>query len=115
MKRIIQTPLIIIIFLILSSFTRVTELDCVGTYGVSENDPARIELTLNKNKIFAYQDLSNPAKQINVTGNWEVNKKKILLKNYDSEFFFHTKWKIAEDGMVAKSRNGMTFYRLIKK
>lgn len=115
MRKIIQAPFIVIILLTLFSFTGITELDFVGTYGVSENDPARIELTLNKDKTFTYKDLSNPAKPIDVKGNWSVKNNEILLKNYDSEFSFHTKWKIMKDGMVAKSRKGMTFYTLIKK
>ena len=115
MRKIIQAPFIVIILLTLFSFTGITELDFVGTYGVSENDPARIELTLNKDKTFTYKDLSNPAKPIDVKGSWSVKNNEILLKNYDSEFSFHTKWKIMKDGMVAKSRKGMTFYTLIKK
>jgi hypothetical protein len=115
MKKIILTPFILIILLTLFSFTTPNELDFVGTYGVSENDPASIELTLNKNKTFTYMDLSNPNEQLNVTGDWEVKNNKILLKNYTSEFAFHTKWKILKEGMVAKSRKGMTFYTLVKK
>jgi len=115
MKKLIKIPFIIIILLTLFSFTQITDLDLIGTYGVSENDPARIELTLNKDKTFTYKDLSNAAKQIDVKGNWEVKNNKILLKDYDSEFSFHTKWKISKDGMVAKSRKQMTFYTLGKK
>lgn len=115
MRKIFRTPFIVIILLALFSFTGITELDFVGTYGVSENDPARIELTLNKDKTFTYKDLSNPVKQIDVKGNWSVKNNEVLLKNYDSEFSFHTKWKIIKDGMVTKSRKGMTFYTLIKK
>lgn len=115
MRKIIQTPFIVIILLTLFSFTGITELDFIGTYGVSENDSARIELTLNKDKTFTYKDLSNPDKQIDVKGNWSAKNNEILLENYDSEFSFHSKWKIIKDGMVAKSRKGMTFYTLIKK
>jgi hypothetical protein len=115
MKKLINTPFSVILLLTLFSFTQITELDFVGTYGVSENDPARIELRLNKDKTFTYKDLSNSDKQIDVKGNWEAKNNEILLKNYDSEFSFHTKWKISEEGMVAKSRKGMTFYTLVKK
>jgi hypothetical protein len=115
MKKLIKTPFIVILLLTLFSFTRITELDFVGTYGASENDPARIELRLNKDKTFTYKDLSNPDKQIDVKGNWEAKNNEILLKNYDLEFSFHTKWKISEDGMIAKSRKGMTFYTLGKQ
>ncbi len=101
--------------LTLFSFTRISELDFVGIYGVSENDPSRIELRLNLDKTFTYQDFSDPVKQITVKGNWEVKNKKIFLKDYDSEFSFHSMWKIMKDGMVAKSRKGMNFYTLVKK
>ena len=115
MKKTTQTSLIIILILTLCSFTQVAELDYTGAYGVSENDPSRIELRLNKDKTFTYQDLSNSAKPINIKGNWEMQHNKVILKNYESEFDFHTKWKITNEGKVAKSRKGLTFYSLVKK
>lgn len=115
MKNLIQTSFIIGIMLALSSFTRTYEFSLIGTYGFSEDNPAKIELVLNENKTFTYQDYSNPAKHIDVNGNWEVKNKKILLKSDDSESSFHSKWKIAKNGMVLKSRKGITFYTLAKK
>ena len=115
MKNTIQTSLIVIVIITLSSFTQVAELDYAGTYGVSENDNSKIELTLNKDKTFTYKDLSNSAKPIDVKGNWEVKNNKIILKDYESECSFHSKWKISKDGKLAESRKGLTFYSLIKK
>ena len=116
MKKIIQTSVIAIILLTLFSFVpRITELDFTGSYGVADNDPARIELILNSDNTFIYKDLSNSAKQINVKGNWKMKNNKIFLISPNSEFSFHTKWKISKDGLVAKSRKGITFYTLTKK
>lgn len=115
MKRIIQTSLIAGALLTLFSFTNSAELDFAGTYGVSVKDRVEIELQLNEDKTFAYKDLSNPSKPINVKGDWTVKNNTILLQNYDSEFSFHLKWKIVKDGMVAKSRNGLAFYSLSRK
>jgi|TARA_B110000902_G_scaffold263358_1_gene342244 hypothetical protein len=115
MKQIIQSPIIAILLLTLFSFSGPTESNFIGTYGVSENDPAKIELTLNIDKTFTYQDLSNWSKQINIRGNWEVKNNTIFLKNAESAFPFHHKWKIMQKGTVAKSRKGMSFYTLHKQ
>ncbi|MDB4160775.1 hypothetical protein N9772_00225 [Bacteroidia bacterium] len=114
MKKIIQTSIIAILLFTLFSFSRPTELDFIGTYGVSENDPAKIELTLNKDNTFTYQDLSNSSKQINIRGNWEAKNNTIFLKNAESAFPFHHKWEITQKGAIAKSRKGVSFYTLHK-
>ena len=115
MKKLIATTFFITALLTFLSFTNIAEYDITGTYGVSKNDPSKIELTLNRDNTFAYQDFSNSNKKIDVTGNWEVKNKHIVLNNYSSEFSFHHSWKIVKNGLVVKSRKGMTFYTLIKK
>lgn len=101
--------------LTLVSFTAEPAQPYIGTYGVSQDDPSAIQLTLREDATFAYQDFSNPAQPIDVTGSWEVKNKHILLTSTDSDRSFHTKWKIVKDGMVAKSRKGITFYTLAKQ
>lgn len=86
----------------------------IGTYGVGPNNPSKIELTINEDHSFSYQDYSNPSKEIDVSGTWEIQSGKIVLMNYYSLFSIHDKWKIEEHGMIAKSRKGMTFYTLHK-
>ena len=115
MKNTIQIAFIAALLFILSSFINSTSSGFTRVYGVSENDPSAIELTLNEDKTFTYKDFSNPSKKIDVKGNWELKNKHIHLVNYNSEYSFHAKWKIVKDGMVAKSRKGMTFYSLERK
>ncbi len=115
MKEKIQTSVTLAILLSLFSFTITAKIDITGTYGVSENDSLNIELTLNSDNTFTYKDFSNSVKLIDTKGNWELKNKKVILKNFKSEYSFHTKWKISKEGKVAKSRKGITFYTLMKK
>jgi len=115
MKKAIQNLLIASAVLILSSFSNKQPIDFTGTYGVSDNDPSKIELVLNGDRTFTYQDFSNPNAQLNVKGNWEIENSQVILKDYNTELSFHSKWKIAKDGKIIKSRKGMTFYTLQKK
>ena len=115
MKKNIQTSFIAALLLTLSSFVNSTPTEFTGVYGVSENDPSQIELTLNEDKTFSYKDFSNPSKKIDVNGNWELKNKHIHFINYSSVYSFHSKWKIVDHGKVAKSRKGITFYTLVKK
>jgi hypothetical protein len=113
MKNLFKLSVFIVIISATFSFTHVPEPGFIGTYGVSKNDPSHIELTLNKDHTFSYQDFSVPGKKINVAGNWEKKGKYVILKT-DTKVSFHDKWKFSEDGSIAKSRNGMTFYALEK-
>jgi uncharacterized protein (DUF2147 family) len=112
-KQIKLLSLVAFVF-VLMSFTNTPNSSIIGTYGVSENNPNVIELTLNADHTFAYKDFSNAKKPIDVNGNWEAKNDVILLKNYTTNFSFHNKWKIKMNGKVAKSRKGMTFYTLMK-
>jgi hypothetical protein len=113
MKHVLNVSLILVIFASLS-FTKASGGYLTGIYGVSKNDPSKIELTLNDDHTFRYQDFSNPAKRIDVSGKWELKGKFVILKNTTVSGSFHNKWKISQDGVVAKSRKGMTFYTLNK-
>lgn len=99
---------------VLTSFTDTPTYNFIGTYGVSENNPNAIELTLNEDNTFTYKDFSNTKKRIDVTGNWMVKNNVITLSNHSSKFSFHDKWTIKMNGQVAKSRKGLTFYTLMK-
>ena len=115
MTKTLQTLWILSLALILSSFSDKQEVNVIGTYGVSDNDPTQIELILNVDSNFSYQDFSNSSKPINVRGNWELQNGQVILKDYNSELSFHSKWKISKDGKMIKSRKRMTFYTLAKK
>lgn len=113
MKLILKTLLIVAAIATLS-FTKAPDSYLTGTYGVSKNNPSKIELTLNEDHTFTYQDFSNSAKPIDVKGTWEAKGEFVFLKSSDLKGSFHHKWKISEDGVVARSRKGMTFYTLNK-
>lgn len=114
MKNYIKTLLFLGLILSLSSFTESGTSNFVGTYGVSENNPAGIELVLNEDNTFTYKDFSNKAKPIDVGGKWELKNNKILLKNTSTNISFHNKWRITKDGKFAKSRKGLAYYSLLK-
>ncbi|MDX1909326.1 MAG: hypothetical protein SF053_19970 [Bacteroidia bacterium] len=99
---------------LLSSFTGKNASEFIGTYGVPASDPSQITLTLNADNTFYYQDLSIPDKKVIVKGNWILQGKKVFLTDNSSGKPFHNVWTISENGHVAKSRKGLTFYRLCK-
>lgn len=101
--------------LLMMSFTRPNHADVVGKYGVSIDDQSRIELTLNEDFTFEYQDFSNPSEIIELTGKWELKRSQISLINLSSDVNFHDKWTIDKASMRVKSRRGMTFYTLRRK
>lgn len=106
------TTLMTIIFL--SSFTDKNLNEFIGTYGVSASDPSQIKLTINSDNTFYYQDFSIPDKKIVIKGNWTLKGKKVFLRDNSSNVKFHNVWTILENGQVAKSHKGLTFYRLCK-
>jgi hypothetical protein len=114
MRKSIQflTTLTAIVFL--SSFTDKTPKEFIGTYGVYESDPSEIKLSIHSDNTFYYQDFSNPHKKIVVSGNWTLKGNKVFLTGNKSTLKFHKVWTISENGQVAKSHKGLTFYRLCK-
>jgi len=98
-----------------TSFTMAPESEISGRYGAADSDPAQIELVLNEDYTFTYQDYSNSAKKIEVSGNWNLKNGHVILNNAEADVKFHTKRKITGDNKVAKSRMGMTFYWLVRK
>jgi len=99
---------------LLSSFSGKNSDEFIGTYGVSNSDPSQIKLTISSDHTFYYQDFSTPHKKIVVNGNWKQKGRKIVLMETNFVNRFHKIWSFAENGQVAKSRNGLTFYRLCK-
>lgn len=83
-----------------------------ATYGVSDGDPSQIELRLNEDYTFSYQDFSIPSQQIKVEGTYQMKNNKIQLIPKNEQVEFHHTWKILDDGAVAKSRKGLAFYTL---
>lgn len=103
---------IITIGLITQSF-KTTLPNFIGTFGVAENNPSRIKLTIKENGNFSFQDFSNPKNKTRVSGTWKLKNKNIILVS-DSKKAFHHKWKVNSEGTKAKSRMGLSFYSLCK-
>jgi hypothetical protein len=114
MKNAIKLLTILTLIISLSSFTGMDSTDYSGTYGVSSSDPSQIKLIIHADHSFYYQDLSIPAKKIVVNGSWTQTGKKLILHANGSEQKIHNVWTFEENGNVANSRKGLTFYRLAK-
>ncbi len=115
MKTIIKLSMAVWIISICSAFTSLKHNGFNVTYGVAENDPAQIELRLNKDYTFTYQDLSISSEVIKVSGTYQIENNKIRLISNEGEVEFHDIWKISNDNKTAKSRKGLTFYTLYIK
>jgi hypothetical protein len=98
----------------MSSFTVKNTDYFIGTYSVSASDPSQIKLIINSDHTFYYQDFSVSEKKIVIKGNWTVRGNKVILKDNDSNLKFHNVWTFDKNGQKAKSRRGLTFYRLCK-
>jgi hypothetical protein len=86
-----------------------------GVYGVCNcgtESSAKIELTINDDLTFHYFDNYNPAKVIDIKGNWILDGNTILLKDYKSDFSIHNKWQIDNNEKCLRSRKGLEFTRL---
>ena len=115
-KSSLPTLLVLSVLMLWSTaFTLPENVGLEATYGVSESNPAHIELQLHSDFSFTYQDLSNAENPTEVRGTYQLKNNKVVLAATDSEIRFHDHWKITDSGMAAKSRKGMTFYRLCKK
>jgi len=115
MKKLFPSSMIILFMVCSFGFKAPNSAEFTGTYGVGDNDPSQIELVLNEDYTYTYQDFSNPKKNIKVSGEWELKSKNTVLLKSDSELSFHKKWKIVVEGKTAKSRNGLCFYTLNKQ
>jgi hypothetical protein len=100
--------------LLMSSFTNKNANKFIGTYGVSESDHSQITLTIQADHTFYYQDFSTPDKKIVVKGSWTLKGQKVILEDNSSGIKFHDVWTFEKEGQVAKSRKGLSFYRLCK-
>jgi len=115
MKTALKLSLIASIIFICSSFTTEKSNGLDLTFGVSESDPSQIELNLDNDFTFSYQDLSATSQKIIVKGRYVVKNNKIHLIAEDDQIQFHDTWKISDDQSVARSRKGISFYTLRRK
>ncbi len=114
MIKTIKILTVIATFIMLSSFTSKGSDEFIGTYAVSLSDPSQIKLVINSDNTFYYQDFSMPDKKIVIHGTWTAKRGKVILKDNNSGNKFHNIWTFVENGQIAKSHKGLTFYRLCK-
>lgn len=114
MTKTIKLFTALMMILVLTSFTDKDAVPFVGTYGVGDSDPSQIKLVINSDHSFYYQDFSVYDKKVRVNGNWTLEGKKVVLNALGSAKKFHHLWTFEKNGLVAKSRKGLTFYRLMK-
>lgn len=115
MKIISQSILALFMIILFSAFAEDEQKGIKVTYGASDSNPAQIELKLNEDMSFSYQDFSVASDKIQLKGSYEIQNKKIILQAEDGSRDFHRKWKISKDGTKARSRKAMLFYTLTRQ
>lgn len=98
----------------MSSFSKLEKDDFIGTYGTQSTDPSQIILKININETFYFQDFSDPLNKIIESGNWKKKGTKIVLLATTYSDKFHAIWSFKKNAEKAHSRNGLTFYSLLK-
>lgn len=114
MTRAIKMLAMLATVVLMSSFTGQNPPAFIGTYGVSSSGPSQIVLTINADHTFYYQDLSVEGKEVIINGSWTQQGRKVVLKDNKASEAFHDLWSFVDNGQVAKSRKGLSFYRLCK-
>lgn len=112
MKSIFKLSIKLLIISICFAFTGVENDGLNVTYGVSENDPSQIELSLKDDYTFSYQDFSINSQEIKVSGTYQMKNNTIYLIPKEKNIEFHDKWKLSKDYKTAKARKGLLFYKL---
>ena len=97
------------------SFSKVDKEGISQTYRVLEQEPSPVELKLNKDFTFQYTDYAIKEHNAIIRGTYLIKGRNVMLQAENSTIRFHDRWKISEDGNIAKSRKGLSFYRLAAK
>lgn len=84
-----------------------------GTCSCAERpgDPV-FRLTVKEDHTFRYVSTMDPKKPIDVTGKWEADGRKILLKDVPAGLSIHDQWKLEHQFPCITSRKGLEFSRL---
>jgi hypothetical protein len=114
MKTIIKFSILLFVFTLNVAFTYKANPSCIGVYGVSEEDSSQIQLTLNADNTFKYQDFYDSKHKISTSGNWVQKGNKIILKSSELQLKFHHVWTLSDNGNQVKSRKGLFYYNLCK-
>jgi hypothetical protein len=102
MKNPTQSLSFLLLFLLISSFTRQSPSNFIGTYGVSDADPSQIQLSIYADSSFYYQDFSMADKKIMVNRTWILRGNTVLLQASNKDTKFHKTCTITDNGKVAK-------------
>lgn len=85
-----------------------------GTYGVCGCGTAAagtgISLSLSDDRTFHYVNRTDPAKRVDVAGNWETKGNKVTLRTASGEVF--ETWSVDKNTTCLRSRQGLLFTRL---
>lgn len=81
-------------------------------FGVAKDDPSQIQLKLNDDMSFKYQDLSSSKSPIKVSGVYQIKANRVILLTENIELKFHDHWRIQKEGNRAHSRKALCFYSL---
>ena len=114
MKKISLLLFVLMTTILLSSFTYSNNTGFIGTYGVTSVNSSKVNLTINSDNTFYFQDFSDSENKITAQGTWELKGKKVILEDLTLQNKFHDVWTFDETGNVAHSRKGLCFYRLCK-
>lgn len=99
--------------LILMSFSNNPESTVVGTYGNPYDGVAGMQLTLNEDHTFVYLN-KNDDKDVRIEGTWTMKGENVVLESTSEKVKFPKVWSFENEGKAAKTRQGLTFYRLCK-
>lgn len=111
-KRTYALLIIGVISLSPSAFAAEKTDPMVGTFG--RIGSTQIQLTINDDFTFSYQDYSSNENNGSIDGTWAFRRGKVVLTATCTEKKFHQVWKITNRGQTAKSRKGLSFFRLCK-
>lgn len=99
-------------FFICTAFSLYESEGINRVYGVSSDNPNRIELKLNADYTFTYHDHSSKNNKIDMRGVYEYKNGRVFLIPTQKDITFHTQWHFSVDGEIAKSRKGLCWYTL---
>lgn len=115
MKNLLLIPVLALSLFAVMSFKSVTEKDMVGMYTIAAGSYSKIELKINADHTFSYQDYTDMNNIVIVSGRWEKQEEFIVLKDYVTTHKFNDIWKVSADGKTARSKAGIIIYTLEKR
>ncbi|MFT3912100.1 MAG: hypothetical protein QM737_21925 [Ferruginibacter sp.] len=115
--KLFNFAVVMILVLAIMSFSNFKKGNAVaaGVYGVCDEGDCNsnhLKLTLNSDHTFKYINKTHSTGTINISGTWEQDGNKILLKNFDKRSVLKDKWVLIADEKCIRSRKGLEWTRL---